>query len=237
MTGGPSFYYSVSRPAARVGRVTTSRTEVFQIGLAYAVLSVDLLLIISQSTFLAGNGPSGLLSNRTPYLAATAALAALTGFIAHEMAHKIVAERRGYWAEFRMWPVGLAISFITALTGFLWGAPGATVVGGMSEYDRVGWGKTSLAGPLTNVAFGGVFYAAAIAAFQFHEPGYIWLLFLAYINGWFATFNLIPFGPLDGRKVMRWSVPVWAVSIVVTGTMAVVGWLAYYYYGTPFLGF
>ncbi|MCI4360605.1 MAG: hypothetical protein L3J91_02790, partial [Thermoplasmata archaeon] len=141
-----------------------------------------------------------------------AALAALTGFVAHEMAHKVVAQRQGFWAEFRMSPAGLLFSLATALIGFLFALPGATVIGGMGDVRE--WGRTSVAGPATNLVFGGAFLGAAFAVGQVWNAPDLWasLMFLAFVNGVFAAFNLLPFGPLDGRKVLRWSRAVWTLS-------------------------
>jgi len=239
MTGGLRYYYTTVAPPPR-HRVTTSRTEILQIGIAYLVLTVDLVIIFSASSPIFGGGGSALVGAFTSSIVAVAAVAAFTGFLAHELAHKVVAQRGGFWAEFRMWPSGLALSFVVAiLTGFLWGAPGATVVSGMSEYDRRNWGRTGLAGPLTNVTFGLAFFLTGVIAFE-EGIGLVaayWIFMLAWINGWFGTFNLIPAGPLDGRKVIRWSIPVWAGAIVFTGVVAGVSILAAYsvaYYGNPF---
>lgn len=234
MSGGLNYYYTTVAPRPRYVGVSTSKQEVLQIGIAYVVLTVDLLIIFSQSSIL-----SGLVYAVTPGIAAVAAVAALTGFLAHELAHKIVAQRRGFWAEFRMWPAGLALSFVTALIGFLWGAPGATVVSGMSESDRADWGKTSVAGPLTNVAFGLAFFAAGFAWFErgWGVGAVYWIFMLAWINGWFGTFNLVPVGPLDGRKVLRWNRAVWVGAIAFTGSVAAFSLLAALsmeFFGTPF---
>ena len=237
MSGGMTYYYTTVVPRPRSGRVTTSRREILELGTAYVVLTFDLLLILSQGTILSGNGTIDLAKVLSPGWALVAATAAFTGFLAHELAHKIVAERRGFWAEFRMWPVGLLLSFFTAVVGFLWGAPGATMVGGMSESDRADWGRTSVAGPLTNVGFGVVFLGVGLLGARLSSGLVAPLLFLGWINGWFGTFNLIPIGLLDGRKVVRWSKAVWASSIVFTGTITVVSFLGYYsqlIYGSPF---
>jgi Zn-dependent protease len=233
-----SYTWTPARPLVRQKPgVSTSRTEVLHLLAAYAVLTFDLLFLFSGSSVLFGTSGVGLLSSTTLELLAIAATAALTAFVCHELAHKIVAERRGFWAEFRMSVIGLAMSFVTVfLLGVLWAAPGATVVS-VNPADRETWGRTSLAGPMTNVAFSVGFYAAATAAFWYNEPVFAWLLLLAFINGWFAAFNLIPIGPLDGRKVLHWNAGYWVAAIVGAGFLAVVSYLALYYYGTPLLGY
>ena len=35
------------------------------------------------------------------------------------------------------------------------------------------------------------------------------------INAWLGLFNLIPFGPFDGAKVLEWSQPVFAGAVIV----------------------
>ncbi len=232
-----SYTWTPTTPVSRRagGRVTTSRTELLQIGIAYAVLTFCLVILLSGSDALFGTGRGLLLVS--PLLVAVAATAALTGFVMHELAHKIAAQRRGFWAEFRLSPMGLVLALFTAFIGLLFAAPGATVVGGMSPADRRNWGQTSLAGPLTNFGFGIAFYGAALGAFLFDRTSsaFGWLLLLAYINGWFGTFNLIPLGPLDGAKVFRWSRTIWAGAIVVLGAFAVVSYLAFFVYGLPTL--
>ncbi len=227
-----SYTWTPSTPLARQGRVTTSRTELMQIGIAYAVLSFCLLILLSGSSVLFGTGGSGLLSV-TPVIVVVAAVAALTGFVAHEMAHKIVAQRLGFWAEFRLSPMGLFIALFTAFLGLLFAAPGATMVGGISSADRRNWGRTSLAGPLTNFGFGAVFYLGALGSYWFGSSLVGAFLLLAYINAWFGTFNLFPIGPLDGAKVFRWNAAIWIGSLLLVGAFAAVCYLAFFVYGTP----
>jgi Zn-dependent protease len=222
----PSYAYSytIGRPPATVHRTSTSRTEIIHISIAYVVLTFDLVLLFGGPTFY---------DHPALELVVTAAAAALTGFVAHEMAHKISAQRGGYWAEFRLSPIGLVISVITALAGFLFAAPGATMIGGMANLRD--WGRTSLAGPATNFVFALAFLAGAfategIAAWSFLPPT---LLFLAFINAWFAAFNMIPIGPLDGAKVLRWSGPLWAACFVVFGALAGALYFFVYVIGLP----
>jgi Zn-dependent protease len=234
MTWSGSYTYSWAPPQPR-RRITTSKTELLNLGVAYAVLTGGLLLVFSGNTFLgSGFAPPGF-TGISPTLIVISALAALTGFVAHEMAHKVVAQRLGFWAEFRASPYGLVMAGLTSILGFILAAPGATMVGGIGESDRSGWGRTSLAGPMTNVTFSAIFYVASIVEFRLGSVLFEWLLVLAFINAWFGTFNLAPFGVLDGRKVFSWNPGIWAGAIAITITAMVFAVLALYIYGTPLL--
>ncbi len=235
MTGGSPFSYTwtPARPTAR--GFSTSRTEVVHLTIAFVVLTFDLVLLLSGAGALFGYGAKAL-EGVSVGLVVVAALAALTGFVGHELAHKLSAQRKGYWAEFRMSPFGLVISVVSSALGVLWAAPGATVISQMSIADRREWGRTSLAGPLANVAFGSVFLAATLLAFRFGSSLYGWLMLLTWFNAWFAAFNLLPFGPLDGAKVLRWSPAAWFVSILLIGAFAAYATLVLYGFVSPFLG-
>lgn len=132
------------------------------------------------------------------------------GFVLHELSHKFVAEHYGFWAEFRMWPVGLVIALATSVLGFIFAAPGATYISGtnISESEN---GVISIAGPLTNVGVGLVFLPFfLLGSGNWRVLGFVGL----YINMFLATFNLLPIMPLDGAKVFRWSKVKWATIFV-----------------------
>jgi Zn-dependent protease len=132
------------------------------------------------------------------------------GFVLHELSHKFVAERYGFWAEFRMWPLGLVIALATSVLGFIFAAPGATYISGtnISESEN---GVISVAGPMTNVGVALVFLPILLLGSG------IWQLLGSvglYINLFLATFNMLPIMPLDGAKVFRWSKVRWAILFV-----------------------
>ncbi len=218
-SSSPAYRYSYTVGPPTVHRTSTSRTEVLHLSIAYLVLTFDIMLLLGGPYFFTG-----------PVLVylAIGASAALTGFVAHEMAHKVVAQMSGYWAEFRLSPFGLVLSVITAAVGFLFAAPGATMIGGMGSVRD--WGRTSLAGPMTNFAFALAFTGAAAALTASVTLAYAagTVLFIGFINTWFATFNMIPVGPLDGAKVFRWSRTTWAVCFVAFAALA--GSLGYFVY-------
>ena len=78
------------------------------------------------------------------------------GFILHEMAHKFTAIRFGYWAEFRKDNSMLLVAVVLAsLVGFVFAAPGATVIYSNTAdgrgLTREQNGKISAAGPVINL--------------------------------------------------------------------------------------
>ena len=213
----PSTYtparYAESRP------LTTSRTEVLHILVAYTVLTFDIAIVTSALqlfSFASGRFNTEAFLTALPY----AAVIALTGFLVHELAHKITAQRLGFWSEFRASPVGLVVSVLTAIAGFLLAAPGATLIGGQGTVRD--WGRSALAGPAVNLVEALVFLAAAFASVSAGASvGLSSLLFtFAFFDGWFAAFNLVPIGPLDGRKVLSWNPLIWggtfAAAAIVT---------------------
>ncbi|QSG06766.1 metalloprotease [Halapricum desulfuricans] len=148
-------------------------------------------------------------------------LTAGIGFLLHELAHKVVAVHYGQLAEFRADYSMLFLAVMAGLAGFLFAAPGAVYHRGRITAREQG--LIALAGPVVNVAlvavFAGIWIGAeAIGLSLLGTIGYLG----AIINALLAGFNMLPFGPLDGKKVMRWSRPVWAGCAVPTigGTIA-----------------
>jgi len=133
-----------------------------------------------------------------------------TGFVLHEMSHKFTAQNYGYWAEFRMWPLGLVLALATSFLGLIFAAPGATYISGYRITTSEN-AKISLAGPLTNVGVAALFFPLIfVNGTFFSELGAIG----AYINIFLAMFNMVPIMPLDGAKVFAWSKVRWAAVFV-----------------------
>ena len=143
-----------------------------------------------------------------------------TGFVAHEMAHRQVARRYGFHAEYRAWLGGLAFAVLLAFVSggkFIFAAPGATYIFA-ADISAKQNGKISIAGPATNLAIG----IALLLIGLFMAEGFVLTVLLnaAFINFWFAFFNLLPFGPLDGTKVIAWNSGVWLVTIAIAAFLA-----------------
>ena len=129
------------------------------------------------------------------------------------MSHKFMAQKYGLWAEYRMFPLGLLLALILGIfTGFVFAAPGAVMFqGGSRDYET---GRIAMAGPLSNIIIAGV--TLSIYIFIFYENEIIGgiIAFICLINAFLAVFNLLPFGPLDGTKIIKWNATVWVLLII-----------------------
>ena len=148
------------------------------------------------------------------------------GFIFHELGHKFVAMHYGYYAEYELWPTGLLIALASSFFGFIFAAPGAVVIysQGMDEKTN---GLISIAGPLVNIALGLIFFLilGSLGDYAYTETGAIVQLICVLgtrINFFLAAFNLLPIPPLDGSKVMSWSVPIWLITFAVAAILVLV---------------
>jgi Zn-dependent protease len=192
------FYVPVPPPHAGRPRITFSRQEVVHLAGAVTILTFCFAFVREGGI---GAGTRGLRLDPLDLLASF--LAVGSGFVLHELAHKVVAQRYGHWAEFRAQFLNLLFSLLLAAgTGFLFAAPGAVLIQG--NVTRRENGLISLVGPAMNLLI-------AAATFPFTqtlnpgEPLPRVMAIVATANAALCVFNLLPFGPLDGRKVLAWS--------------------------------
>jgi Zn-dependent protease len=212
-------------PATQKPRIRFSRTELIQLLIAILALSGAFTILFVRSDLSVLSRSLGPIL--TLYFPASL-LAVSTGVGLHEIMHKIVAQRYGYWAEFRYNPQGLLFAFILAAAiGFLYGAPGATWISGPVTRRQNGW--ISAAGPATNIAITAVLMASAFALEPiqsvFEGLLIVYLLTAALVNAFLGAFNLLPIMPLDGAKIWAWNKAVYAGLAAVTVALLV---LTYY---------
>ena len=205
----PRDYMYIPQGQLEVGRPGSfSRIELVHIGIALFVLTVAFALAFSA------NQPPILGLNVAGFLAALplSLLGMLTGFMLHELAHKFMAQRLGLWSEFRIFPLGLVLSLLMAVfTGFVFAAPGAVMFRGEARSKETG--RIAAAGPLVNIVIAAVMFALIPLIGSMEVLGRDLdevLIFICFINALLAVFNLLPIGPLDGRKVFAWNGLVWA---------------------------
>ncbi len=178
-----------------------------------------LALGVAFAIFFVGGGPNIASLLVVPELLVVSLLTAGVAFLLHEVAHKIVAVHYDQIAEFRADYSMLFLALMTALLGFIFAAPGAVHHQGYLTPEE--HGHIAIAGPVVNLVLAGVF----LPVYVLGDVSGVGLLaslgrFGIIINLFLAAFNLIPYGPLDGKTVISWSKPVWlltfAGSVVLT---------------------
>ena len=214
---GPNSYeYKVTYGAPRraKGRIYFSPKELKH-------LAVAMLLVMGVGVsygFFAG-GSEG---NMAVLLSALAVILT-TSFFAHEIAHKVTAQRRGLWAEFRLtlWGAVLTLVFMILPVTFKIISPGAVMISGPASMDEIG--KISIAGPATNIVL-----SSGLLGTAFFVPHLFWVFVLgALINGFIAVFNLIPFGILDGFKIFNWNKTIWALAFTASAALTAISYILF----------
>jgi Zn-dependent protease len=181
-------------------RHTTSSKEVLDLFVAWLGVSFAFYLALFRP-----NLSQASLVNVLPTLIITLVVVG-SSFVLHELLHKFTAQHFGFWSEFRASYTMLAFAVLfAAVAGIVFAAPGATMIYGPTITKRQN-GIISAAGPLLNLVLGGLFlllYLLTPLGGLLSELGQLGFI----INAWLSAFNLLPIGPLDGKKVLDWGVP------------------------------
>jgi Zn-dependent protease len=176
-------------------------------------------LVIAFSVLISGGGIPGL------EMILIISVGVGTGFLLHEMAHKFVALHFGYFAEYRANMMGLLFAVALAFVGFIFAAPGAVMISkpnvpqefymqdpiGQEELKREIKRETlliSMAGPMTNIVLAAFFFLLLLLS-PSNSLAAQAANFALIINLILAAFNMLPFGPLDGKKVFDSNRMVW----------------------------
>lgn len=195
--------FSYRPPPRRFG---TSPTELLHLAVAITVLTGAIVLYSVSEV-----SPLHKYDLGTQILVAFGI--AVTGFALHEIAHKITAQHYGHWSEFRFSVPGLILTGIAAYIGVLVGAPGATWHTATSPRDN---GKISAAGPLLNLFMAMIAFPFTSQVTNSKDLASAIADQLLLFNAILAAFNLIPLGPLDGRKILRWNLVIYLTLVGLT---------------------
>ena len=204
----PFEYKFTFRPRIATRAFRFSPTEIKHLALsAFLVTGVGLSYFVYESFI--------------PGVLAGSALVFVSVFLLHEIAHKLMAQHYGLWAEFRLTMFGALLTLMSIISPFKIISPGAVMIAGYADREIVG--KTALAGPATNIALSMLSYVLFVylQPSVFSRIAYISAIF----NAWIAFFNLLPFAILDGWKVFRWNKAVWVIVFVLSLALTVLTFL------------
>lgn len=133
------------------------------------------------------------------------------GVAVHEMAHRYVAARYQGISEFKFWDLGSIIMLATGgLFGLVFAKPYRTVISNSATLDKKAMGIIMLAGPIISVVLAIAFLAlvplGGLPA-KVGEAGFA-------VNLLSAVYGLMPFIPMDGDKVRKWSLGFWLAIFI-----------------------
>lgn len=195
-----------------------SRVEITHILISMCVLTIAFSLLFTKNNLFFGIIRGFNLEALLLFIPVSF-LSIVTAFFFHEISHKFMAQKFGLWSEFRMYPRGLFLALLLSLfVPFVFAAPGAVMFRGQTRVFETG--RIAMAGPLANIIISGV--TLPLYLFVFIETPIGQLIgFICLINAFLAVFNLMPFGPLDGIKIIRWNVNVWFIMLIVSACLTV----------------
>ena len=205
--------------AYRIGDYEFSSREVRDLLVAWAALG------LAFTIFFAGGGPNLLAMVGLPLvvLLGVSLLTAGVAFLLHELAHKVVAVNYGQIAEFRADYNMLFIAVMSALLGFIFAAPGAVHHRGYLNAKE--HGHIAIAGPAINLVLAAVFLPVYFGGIGLNLGLLVLLGQLGIIvNLFLAAFNLVPFGPLDGKTVIAWSKLAWGGTFLLSAALTYIAW-------------
>jgi Zn-dependent protease len=152
----------------------------------------------------------------------------LASFMAHEMAHKFVAQHYGMWSEFRMTSMGYYLSAMAILFSLPIFGTGVVYTSGTTNTEHNG--KSNLAGPLTNFVIAAVLAIISILMFVAGVPLFPLGMLLQYgvqLNAFLGLFNMIPIQPFDGATVRHWNSRVWIAVTIGLLFMLIIGYVMF----------
>ena len=214
--GGPKLF--------KFGKYSFSDLELKHLAIAFILTSLTLYFIRIPS-LLTGGG-SGFFTTlfslilRPDFLMFIIAFG--FAFILHEFGHKLVAQHYRFISEFRAdIQTMLFILLIALFSPFILIAPGAVMVLGRPSIRQNG--IISVAGPMVNVVLGLI---SLIALFLLSPVGLFatFLIYSLWINSFLGVFNMLPFWVLDGKKVLKWSKPVYFGVMGILLAMLIFTW-------------
>ncbi len=202
----------------KIGPFYSSEIEIIDITKAWIAISVAFAII--------NVGVSAVFNIKFLTSFLFSAITVGLGFIAHEMGHKVVAQKYGCFAEFRADNMMLIFAIVLAIAiRIVFAAPGAVMISG-HQVDRKRLGYIGAAGPIMSLSIALIFFILYLVSNPLSLLGTVSGYGFA-INSFIALFNMIPFGMFDGYKIFQGSKMMWLVMTVIAGIATWYSWVLF----------
>src|SRR5437870_1066311 len=168
--------------------LSLGRIAGIHVGLNWSLLVIGALIAWSLATGILPAAAPGYTSSAYWTAGVVSAFVYLASLLAHELAHSVVAMRRGVRVEgITLWLFGGVSRFSSESS-----SPGAQAL-------------ITFVGPLTSLVLGVVFFVVSVAVGGGAHPGLVpaTLSWLGFINILLGVFNLLPAFPLDGGRILQ----------------------------------
>jgi Zn-dependent protease/CBS domain-containing protein len=168
--------------------LSLGRIAGIHVGLNWSLLVIAALIAWSLATGILPSAVPGQTSGAYWTAGVVSAFVYLASLLAHELAHSVVAMRRGVRVEgITLWLFGGVSRFSSESS-----SPGAQAL-------------ITFVGPLTSLLLGVVFFGVSVAVGGGAQPSLLsaTLSWLGYINILLGVFNLLPAFPLDGGRLLQ----------------------------------
>src|SRR6266436_4448108 len=168
--------------------LSLGRIAGIHVGLNWSLLVIAALIAWSLATGILPSTVPGRTSGAYWTAGVVSAFVYLASLLAHELAHSVVAMRRGVRVEgITLWLFGGVSRFSSESS-----SPGAQAL-------------ITFVGPLTSLVLGALFYFISVEVGNGPHPGLVpaTLSWLGYINISLGVFNLVPAFPLDGGRLLQ----------------------------------
>jgi Zn-dependent protease/CBS domain-containing protein len=168
--------------------LSLGRIAGIHVGLNWSLLVIAALIAWSLATGILPSAVPGQTSGAYWTAGVVSAFVYLASLLAHELAHSVVAMRRGVRVEgITLWLFGGVSRFSSESS-----SPGAQAL-------------ITFVGPLTSLLLGLLFFVVSVALGGGAQPSLLraTLSWLGYINILLGVFNLLPAFPLDGGRLLQ----------------------------------
>jgi Zn-dependent protease/CBS domain-containing protein len=168
--------------------LSLGRIAGIHVGLNWSLLVIAALIAWNFAVGILPAAAPGQTSGAYWAAGIVSAFVYLASLLAHELAHSVVAMRRGVRVDgITLWLFGGVSRFSSESS-----SPGAQAL-------------ITFVGPLTSLLLGVVFFLASVAVGGGAHPGLlaVTLAWLGYLNILLGVFNLIPAFPLDGGRILQ----------------------------------